>query len=78
MFRLVGWLIDCMLKADCPLMRPEPIGERSAMENSERLGRQARSGFEPGIFRLPVLSVITPPLMGAKYFGKVTRKHTVN
>ena len=27
------------------------------MEKSERLGRQARLGFEPGTFRLPVLSV---------------------
>ena len=29
-------------------------------ENFERLGRQARPGFEPGISRLPVL--ITEPL----------------
>ena len=26
------------------------------MENSERLGRQARSGIEPGTSRLPVLN----------------------
>ena len=34
------------------------------MENSERLGRLARAEFEPGISRLPVLSVITSPLVG--------------
>ena len=33
-------------------------------ENTERLGRQARPGFEPGITRLPVLSATTPPLVG--------------
>ena len=34
------------------------------MENSERLGRQARPGFEPGTSRLPVSSVTTLPLIG--------------
>ena len=33
-------------------------------ENSKRLGRQVRSGFEPGTFRLLVLSVIAMPLVG--------------
>ena len=33
-------------------------------ENSERLGRQARPGFEPGTSRLPVLSATTLPLVG--------------
>ena len=33
------------------------------MENSERLGRQARPGFEPGTSRLPVLSVTTVPVV---------------
>ena len=33
-------------------------------ENFERLGRQARPGFEPDTSRLPVLSVTTPPLVG--------------
>ena len=33
-------------------------------ENSERLDRQARPGFEPGTSRLPVLSVIAVPLVG--------------
>ena len=28
------------------------------MENSERLSRQTRPGFEPGISRLPVLSAV--------------------
>ena len=32
-------------------------------ENSERLGRQARSGFEFGTSRFPVLSVTTAPLV---------------
>ena len=31
------------------------------MENSERLGRQARLGFEPGTIRLLVLSVTAVP-----------------
>ena len=34
------------------------------MENSERLGRQLRPGFEPGTSRLPVLSVTAVPLVG--------------
>ena len=33
-------------------------------ENSERLGRQARPGLEPGSSRLPVSSVTTLPLVG--------------
>ena len=32
-------------------------------ENSERLGRQARQGFEPGTSHLPVFSSTTPPLV---------------
>ena len=34
-------------------------------ENSERLGRQARPGLEPGTSRLPVLSITAPPLVRA-------------
>ena len=34
------------------------------MENSERLGRQARLGFEPGTSHLPILSVTAVPLVG--------------
>ena len=34
------------------------------MENSERLGRQVRPGFEPDTSRLPVSSVTTLPLVG--------------
>ena len=34
------------------------------MENAERLGRQARPGFEPGTPSLPVSSVTTLPLDG--------------
>ena len=34
------------------------------MENSERLGRQVQPEFEPGTFRLPVLSVTAEPLVG--------------
>ena len=34
------------------------------MENSERLGRQTRPGFEPGTSRLHVLSVTAVRLMG--------------
>ena len=33
------------------------------MENSIRLGRQARPGFELGTSRLPVLSITTLPLV---------------
>ena len=33
------------------------------MENSERLGQQARPRFEPGTSRLPILSVTTRPLV---------------
>ena len=33
-------------------------------ENSEKLGQQARPGFEPGTSRLPVLSVTAMPLAG--------------
>ena len=40
-------------------------------ENSERLSRQARPGFEPGTSRLPVLSVTTLPLVGP--FDQVTQ-----
>ena len=36
------------------------------MENSERLGRQARPGFEPGTSRLPVLSATAVTLVGPK------------
>ena len=32
--------------------------------NSEGLGRQTQPGFNPGTSRLPVLSVITLPLVG--------------
>ena len=34
------------------------------MEDSERLGRQARPVFEPGSSHLPVLSVTAEPLVG--------------
>ena len=34
------------------------------MENSERLGQQARPEFEPGTSHLPVLSVATLSLVG--------------
>ena len=37
-------------------------------ENSERLSRQALPRFEPGTSRLPVLSVINPPLVGRHVF----------
>ena len=43
---------------------------RKPNENSERLGRQARPGFEPGTSRLPVLKVTTVPLVGPLKFGK--------
>ena len=33
-------------------------------EKHGKLRRQARLGFEPGTYRLPVLSVTTPPLAG--------------
>ena len=39
-------------------------GPKKTTENSERLDRQARPGFEPGTSRLPVLSVTTPQLVG--------------
>ena len=45
------------------------VSERT-MENSERLGRQARPGFEPGTSRLSLLSVTTPPLVGQKKIGR--------
>ena len=38
-------------------------------ENSERLGRQARPGFEPGTSRLPVLSVKNSATGGANLIG---------
>ena len=38
-------------------------------ENSERLGRQARPGFETGTSRLPVLSVTIPPLVRPMHLG---------
>ena len=42
------------------------------MENFERLGQQARPGFEPGIFRLPVLERRTTyPLVGPR-MGSLT------
>ena len=37
-------------------------------DNSDRLGRQARPGFEPGTSRLPVLSVTTVPLVGPETY----------
>ena len=37
---------------------------KKTTENSERLGRQARPGFEPVISRLPVLSATTATLVG--------------
>ena len=39
-------------------------------ENFERLGRQARPGFESGFSRLPVLSATTLPLVGLWVMGK--------
>ena len=36
-------------------------------ENSERLDRQARPGFEAGTFRLLVLSSTYPPLVGPMF-----------
>ena len=45
------------------LRGPSPYSEKTT-ENSERLGRQARPGFEPGNSRLPVLSVNAVPLVG--------------
>ena len=46
------------------------------MENPERLGRQARPGFEPGTSRLPVLSVTAVPLVGLlRILGKTQLLH---
>ena len=67
---LVSWLIGCRIKANCPSVGPDPSGAmlRGALskgsylvytrvleKNSERLGRQARLGIEPGTSRLPAL-----------------------
>ena len=45
----------------------EPVFTRvseKTTENSERIGRQARLGFEPGTSRLPGLSATTLALVG--------------
>ena len=44
------------------------VSEKST-ENSERLGRKARAGFEPGTSLLPVLSVTAVPVVGPGLFG---------
>ena len=57
------WFFDFRLNANCQLMEPEPIGgvtsvggltrvSEKTTENYERLGRQARPGFEPGTSHL--------------------------
>ena len=43
-------------------------------ENTERLGRQARPGFEPSTSHLPVLSATTPLLVGLRC-GYITMRH---
>ena len=42
---------------------------RRKSRNSDRLGRKARPGFEPGTSRLPVLNVTTPTLVGRRENG---------
>ena len=42
----------------------QPLFSEKTTENSERIDRQARPGFEPGTCCLPVLSVTIPPLVG--------------
>ena len=54
-----------LFKASWPVFKR--VSEKTT-KNSKRLGRQARLGFEPSIFRLPVSSVITPPLVGLGRF----------
>ena len=44
-----------------------------ATENSERQGRQARPGFEPGTSRLPVLSVTLRHWWGQKEWEESER-----
>ena len=48
------------------LRHPSPLREfpRKTTEYSERIGQQARLGFEPGTSRLPVLSDTAVPLVG--------------
>ena len=53
--------VESLSKGSYPVFTQ--VSEKTT-ENSERLGRQARPGFEPGTSRLPVLSVTTPPLVG--------------
>ena len=72
----VGDKADCLKKGPRPIGGMSSVGvfqrnpspylrefRRKTTENSERLGRQARPGFEPGTSRLPVLSVTTLPLV---------------
>ena len=51
------------------LRDPSQYLRKFRTENSERLGRQARLGFEPGTSRLPVLSATIPPLVGRQALG---------
>ena len=44
-------------------------------ENSERLGRQVRPGFKPGISRLLVLSVTTPPIQAT--YDSICLQHAI-
>ena len=46
-------------------------------ENSERPGRQARPGFEPGTSCLPVLSVTAVPLVGRCLLWKVITAYSL-
>ena len=52
-----------------PYFKKILVSEKTT-ENSERLGRQVRPGFEPGTSRLPVLSVTAEPLVGSYFQGK--------
>ena len=73
----MSWLVDLSHQGPKPMGEVPSVGGLSkgsqpiftrvsekTTENSERLGRQARPGFEPGTFRLPVLNVTAMPLVG--------------
>ena len=75
--RLVGYRFECNCPLVGPrtisgsppweVFLRDPVFTRvseKTTDNSERLGRQARPGFEPGTPVLPVLSVTIPPVVG--------------
>ena len=58
----LGLQVECPPWGSCKGSQPVfPRVSEKTTDNSERLGRQARPGFEPGTSRLPVLSVTAVP-----------------